>query len=70
MRLRKWSRLKFAGFASLVFLAGAVVSNNMSRLVPTNPAYRASWGKVAFAAFLAVAFAGAAWLTAKGADDA
>ena len=39
----------------MTFMGGFVASANLSRLVPTNPAYEAAWWKVMLALLIAVA---------------
>lgn len=60
---------KFVGCQMLVFLTGAVVSNNLSRLIPVNPNYHVSWGNVCFALLLTVVFGVWAYSAASEPDD-
>lgn len=55
-------RLKFALAVGAVFGAGFVLCANLSRLFPTNPAYQASFWKVAMCVLILVVMPVWAWL--------
>ena len=51
------NKLKYAICIGFVFLSGVVCCSNLTRLVPANANYEASWYKVAFSVCLFVVFA-------------
>lgn len=65
MSIKTKNSMKFWLCISAVFLAGLTASANLSRLVATNPDYEASWGKVGFAAFIAILMGSLAQSTSK-----
>lgn len=60
-----WPNIKFGGLIGFVFISGMVTSNNLSRLIGTDPDYDAAWWKIVLSIFLATGAALCAWSILK-----